>query len=152
MPETIQILKAGWNVLKTHDERVMRSDYIGKLVMKLIQEKDYITALEVFRLEVEWYKKNDIDSLRISTYTLGSIVLALILQDYVLADKMFYQVGMDVDKFFKSREADFSEKLLRAYKEYDWEEWEILLKSSKSSCVFPPIVSFSKNWFLNFFV
>lgn len=62
------------------------------------------------------------------------------LGDEVFADKFFSDVGMAVEKWFSSRECAFVENLMNAVKAYDWDEWCLLLKSTKSSCVFPPVI------------
>jgi hypothetical protein len=74
LKETFEIFKIAYTHLRNHDVRVVRVEFVGKYVQKLVTNKEYITTMQVLRDEVEFYKKSDPDSHRINTYTVSCII------------------------------------------------------------------------------
>lgn len=138
--EALVLMKIVYERIVLYDCRITRNEFVGKYVNKLVVSWEYKLPMDILLKEVEFLLKMDNTSLKIATYSLGVIVLALILSDEVFADKHFMAMGNKHDKWFLSREAEFAEKMIRMYKDYEYIELTKLLRSARSSCIFPPII------------
>lgn len=126
--------------LDSCQEEVGRPEAVFAFVSLLIKDKQYKECIDILTKENDFFKKTNPKSVKRNTYAIDCVLLALLMDDSIMAERFLEKYSDDIEGFYSSRDALFCEKVINAFKSKNQEDFDKVMNGTIAASVFPATI------------
>jgi tetratricopeptide (TPR) repeat protein len=135
-----QVYKCLFKHLQGMNEEIGRPDAVFGFISLLLKDRQFKEAIELLQAENEVMKKLNPTTVKRTTYAIDCVLISLLIDDPIMAERFLEKYGEEIDGFYSSRDALFCEKVITAFKNKSQDEFDKVINGTIASSVFPATI------------